>query len=133
MLVLIYNSNMSNPTQLREARIKRRLLFIDILGGCCVNCGGVENLEFDHVFREDMSFRIGTAMLMKLERALPELQKCQLLCHDCHVEKTNTEYDRIKNIGHGHPSTYNNNGCRCRECKDSWAIYIRNRKKVLQP
>lgn len=133
ILKKVYNNNMSNPKELRMARIRRRLLFIDILGGCCVGCMSTDNLEFDHVFREDMSFRIGTALLMKLEHVLLELQKCQLLCHDCHVKKTNTEYNRSSGQVHGTASSYTNYKCRCIECKQGWASYrrIKNRKKLV--
>ena len=117
---------MSN--RLVEARLKRRSLFLELLGGECVNCGTSDNLEFDHVIREDMSFRIGTAILMRLDKVLVELQKCQLLCHDCHVEKTNTEYIRTTGLSHGTASGYVNHKCRCDICTKAWNLYLKSKR-----
>lgn len=122
---LWYNYNMSN--RLVISRNNRRTLLIDLLGGSCVNCGTTDNIEFDHVFREEMQFRIGTALLMRLDKLLKELQKCQLLCHKCHVQKTNTEYTRKKTVVHGSPSTYSNNACRCQHCRKSWSEYMKKK------
>lgn len=125
IFILCYNNRVSNRLVL--ARKKRRMLLIDLLGGVCVDCSSTNNLEFDHVIREETAFRIGTALLMRLEDLLVELQKCQLLCHDCHVRKTNTEYIRIKKYVHGMPSMYSNRGCRCVSCQKSWNKYLKVR------
>ena len=116
---------MSN--RLVVARKKRRRMLVEALGGTCVGCGTTEKLEFDHVFRETMDFRIGTALLMKLEKLLPELQKCQLLCHSCHIDKTNSEYKRTVVKEHGTASMYNNRGCRCDKCRKAWNIYLKTK------
>lgn len=102
------------------------LLFL--LGGSCVNCLSVDNLEFDHVIPEEMKFRIGTKMLARLEILLPELQKCQLLCHSCHVQKTNTEQQYIAILVHGTASGYTNHKCRCDLCKIAWNKYLKGKQ-----
>lgn len=110
---------------------ERRLFLIGLLGGSCVSCDATEHLEFDHVFPEDMSFRLsGGKINLRLEVVLEELQKCQLLCHSCHKEKTNLDFDRGYAV-HGTPSTYSNFHCRCELCTGSWAEYIKSRRKVL--
>lgn len=110
---------------------ERRLLLIDLLGGACVDCGAINHLEFDHVFPEDMSFRLaGGNINLKLEVVLKELQKCQLLCHSCHKKKTNLDFDRGYAV-HGTPSTYSNFKCKCDDCRGAWKEYIKSRRKVL--
>lgn len=109
------------------ARKRRRALLIDLLGGHCVSCSTTDNIEFDHVFPEEMEFRIGTAVLMKLDTLLPELQKCQLLCNSCHWDKTRTETKRVLDPKHGTASSYNNYKCRCHECKSAWSRYVKSK------
>lgn len=100
---------------------ERRSTLIDILGGSCVNCGCVHNLEFDHVLSEDKSFEITANLELGMERLLNELQKCQLLCHSCHLEKTRSDYGVYM---HGTASMYNNHKCRCDLCKTAWTKYL---------
>ena len=59
------------------------------LGGKCVKCGATERLEFDHIDPKNKSFCITSRLLMgDREKFQEELDKCQLLCYDCHLEKT---------------------------------------------
>lgn len=53
-----------------------------------------------------------------------ELDKCQLMCKDHHVEKTRSEgsyggkpWNKIENPPHGTWACYTNNRCRCAPCK----------------
>lgn len=106
-----------------ERKNERKALLKSLLGGSCVSCGATSNLEFDHVIPEDKSFIIaGNSIELGLERILPELQKCQLLCRKCHREKTNSD---IAVGEHGMPSMYSNKGCRCDKCRIAWNKYTR--------
>ena len=59
------------------------------LGGKCVKCGATERLEFDHIDPKNKSFCITKNLRMgDNEKLQEELDKCQLLCYDCHLEKT---------------------------------------------
>jgi len=59
------------------------------LGGKCVKCGATERLEFDHIDPKNKSFCITKNLRMgDKEKLQEELDKCQLLCYDCHLEKT---------------------------------------------
>lgn len=84
----------ANPSLVRERRRTRtsmnRYQAIEILGGCCVDCGYKENLnglEFDHVVpgEHNIASLIGS---YRWERALEELKKCELVCGTCHNIRT---------------------------------------------
>jgi 5-methylcytosine-specific restriction endonuclease McrA len=68
---------------------RRRLQAIEELGGKCAKCGSVEQLELDHIdaLTKTMSLsRLHSASQTKWEA---EIQLCQVLCHPCHLEKSN--------------------------------------------
>tara|TARA_A100001234_G_C12510410_1_gene335842 strand:+ start:35 stop:760 length:726 start_codon:yes stop_codon:yes gene_type:complete len=71
---------------------ENRQYLIDKLGGQCVSCGTTEKLEFDHINPLDKSLNITNKLTLKnayqLEEVLEELNKCQLLCEQCHSKKT---------------------------------------------
>lgn len=60
-------------------------------GGKCVKCGSIECLEFDHINPEDKLFTIGKMWSLNNTAYLTELNKCQLLCESCHLEKTKAD------------------------------------------
>lgn len=64
---------------------------LEYLGGECVQCGIKTNLEFDHIDRKTKSFSITRKWNRKWEILKPELDKCQLLCSEHHLEKTKQE------------------------------------------
>jgi 5-methylcytosine-specific restriction endonuclease McrA len=71
---------------------ENRQYLINKMGGQCVSCGTTENLEFDHINPLDKSLNITKKLTLKnayqLEEILEELNKCQLLCEQCHSKKT---------------------------------------------
>lgn len=59
------------------------------LGGC-VDCGYNEHpaaLEFDHV-RGDKLFNIGERKTMNWDKLMEEIDKCDLVCANCHRVRT---------------------------------------------
>ena len=78
--------------QRAENYAKNKQYFIDKLGGQCVSCGTTDNLEFDHINPLDKSFTISgylaSTNACELEKVLEEVNKCQLLCKQCHRKKT---------------------------------------------
>lgn len=101
---------------------------IDLLGGKCVECSSIEDLEFDHVQPETKRF----SLCKKLnnspwERIEEELKLCQLLCHSCHSEKNKEDNGEA---GHGTRTMYNHHGCRCVECRQANNEYFRNRRSM---
>jgi hypothetical protein len=83
--------------------ISRKLELIDRLGGKCNSCGYSKNiaaLQFHHLDPEVKSFKLGHRMLSNRswEAILKEVEKCILLCANCHAEEHNPEYalDAVK-------------------------------------
>jgi len=78
----------------RQTYDRNRQYLIDKLGGQCVSCGTTDNLEFDHTNPLDKSINITNKLTLKnayqLEEIIEEINKCQLLCEDCHRKKTHT-------------------------------------------
>lgn len=105
----------------RERYRRNRANYLE--GKCCVKCGGTENLEIDHIDpstkkRKGKQNNCNMFMWSIAERE-EELEKCQVLCHDCHLEKTLLENkSKRKNIQHGSKTMYSNYGCRCDLCRD---------------
>lgn len=93
---------------------KRRGAIIDYLGGKCVECGTAERLEFDHIDPEQKSFDIKANLTLSNPEVREELEKCQLLCYDCHRAKSAREKE-----GFTHGTTYGwmKAKCRCQLCK----------------
>lgn len=76
----------------RYYSLKREV--ISYLGGKCVKCGSEENLEFDHINPEEKEYNIANMCSINKKDLYNELDKCQLLCHSCHREKTNKEISK---------------------------------------
>lgn len=74
----------------KQKVVENRLMCREHLGGKCVSCGVVDNLEIDHKYPQDktinMSAKMGSTNLIK-----EELKVCQLLCEKCHREKSSKE------------------------------------------
>jgi 5-methylcytosine-specific restriction endonuclease McrA len=61
----------------------------DILGAKCSQCGGAEELQFDHVNPKYKEARIDRLFSTAAPRRMfEELGKCQLLCFPCHRKKS---------------------------------------------
>lgn len=95
----------------RQYYVKRRQAVIGYFGGKCVACGAVDDLQVDHIERQAKSFNIAKRLSVKNNKA--ELDKCQLLCRECHADKTARE-------GHGfmHGTIYGfmKRNCECADC-----------------
>ena len=90
---------------------RQKELAIEYLGGVCTKCGTTEHLEFDHIDSNSKAFTICKRLSnMSLRGMKEELDKCQLLCHEHHVEKHSVA------ISHGTVSTYKKYKCRCTLC-----------------
>jgi hypothetical protein len=69
-------------------RLKQKM--VDYLGGCCQECGFykcISALHFHHVDSETKSFTISGSHTRKWSVLEQELDKCDLICANCHAEK----------------------------------------------
>lgn len=96
---------------------KRRQDWIDI-NGPCKHCGTWENLEVDHIKREDKTMHTASIWSKRQEVRERELSKCQVLCRECHLKKTLDEAN-YPGIIHGSSRGYDHYACRCDECKEA--------------
>jgi 5-methylcytosine-specific restriction endonuclease McrA len=68
-------------------RAARRAQLIEMLGGCCMRCGAVEDLEFDHIDPITKRFAVGASLSRAWAELVEEALKCQLSCRPCHIDK----------------------------------------------
>lgn len=86
----------------RRRYAERRAEALRILGGRCAQCGVTEELEVDHRNPADKAMRFSAMAMASRARFLAEVGKCQLLCGDCHVGKSNTDGSRSALRGEKH-------------------------------
>lgn len=82
--------------------------------GPCRECGAFENLEVDHIDPATKKFHPRELWSRTEAVRIEELKKCQVLCEDCHKEKSLRDGSHPTNHG---ISGYTNRGCRCEICK----------------
>lgn len=80
---------MSNSKAVVEWRRRTKVRAVEILGGKCEICGYDTNygaLEFHHTYPSVKEFAIGNKGIPRAwDRVESEIQKCQLLCSNCHA------------------------------------------------
>jgi hypothetical protein len=92
--------------------------------GPCKECGSWENLELHHKDpAQKVSHRIWS---WAKEKRLAELSKCEVLCRECHINKTR------KPITHGSDHKGYYRGCRCEKCKAAHAKRLREYRKKIK-
>lgn len=86
--LLTYCKSCTNTQTVERTRaIKKEA--IEYKGGKCLLCGYSKcyrNLHFHHLDPESKSFGISVLRTSSIERLKPELDKCVLLCANCHGE-----------------------------------------------
>lgn len=125
-----YNQE-ANKKYLKNRYKKQREYLISLLGDCCVKCGAKEDLQFDHIDPELKSFSVSRLWALKdLPKVEKELEKCQLLCENCHIEKTSKENSgRPETYKHGTLYSWMKKKCNCEECLDSKLRWNEERNK----
>lgn len=109
---------------MREYNLRRYHRLIkeikDMLGSKCILCGASENLEIDHINRDNKLFDFGKILNYSIAKIELEIKKCQLLCFECHKTKTIGE----NSVDHGEGLT-GKRGCYCDLCKPLKREYMR--------
>ena len=88
-----------------KAQTKKRQEFLNEykLNKGCARCGYNENsaaLQFNHLDPDQKSFNIGENKRKKLETILEEIEKCEVLCANCHAIYTQeNHYTRMGTNG----------------------------------
>lgn len=79
----------------QEYRSRNKKLAIEYLGGKCSMCNGVfhpEAYDFHHIDASTKKISVAKWLVRKFARIIPELDKCVLLCANCH-RLTHAEYN----------------------------------------
>lgn len=107
----------------------RRDAFIESRGGVCVKCGSADRLEVDHIDRTKKTMRASSiwSRNQTSQVVLDELANCQVLCHDCHLEKTRAER-RAHITEHGTYEMYKVVKCRCAPCTAANTVRVREQR-----
>lgn len=93
-----HNNNVYKNQKTRG--IARKLDFVKMKGGCCESCGYKKNLAalaFHHnePSEKEIKLDMRTISNLKKEILLIELDKCKLLCANCHLELHNPSYEGL--------------------------------------
>ena len=91
------------PTHRGRPHIDQKIAFLQqykMEKGCSV-CGYNEipqALEFDHIDRSKKKFGMNKAYKYKWSTIMEELEKCVILCANCHRKKTVEDKDYLNNV-----------------------------------
>lgn len=115
---------------INQYRLKRKIWALEYLGGKCVNCGSISHLEFDHKDRMTKITNIGRLWTASKKKFEEEVKKCQLLCQECHLEKSLKEkvFYNGEKTGHGKVWMYIKYKCRCDLCKTAKSMQARKNR-----
>jgi hypothetical protein len=78
-----------NKQFVTKRRRKVKVLAVQHLGGKCQMCGYdkcIGALEFHHKNPGEKDFQISSGRTISLQKILAEVDKCMLLCSNCHRE-----------------------------------------------
>ncbi|MEM1218913.1 MAG: hypothetical protein AAGH79_08370 [Bacteroidota bacterium] len=88
--------------------LRRRLQLLEMMGNACSKCGYDQNLAALHFHHRDSSqkeLRLDMRILSnrRWETILKEVEKCDVLCANCHAEEHNPEltFENVKRITNG--------------------------------
>ena len=98
------------------------------LGGKCSRCGSKDDLQIDHIDRRTKTLDLGKLWNVSKVRFDAEIEKCQLLCAECHSKKTIADLGKKEAKGqHGTRSSYKY--CKCDECRKAQRDYFRRYRR----
>lgn len=104
-----------NREKYHEYRLRNMLYVTGGEAPECVHCGAVEDLHFDHIDPSKKSFNVNVMKSLKNPEYRAELEKCQLLCRDCHERKTVRERPEFT---HGTIYGFMRAKCDCGPCSE---------------
>lgn len=63
--------------------------------GPCIECGSWDELEVDHINPTEKMINPRGVWSLSKEKREAELAKCQVLCRNCHREKTRQQFAKL--------------------------------------
>ena len=110
---------------------------IEYLGGKCINCDSIDRLEIDHIDPKTKSFDISSNWTVTDKKLLQEeIDKCQILCHECHKNKTSESNRKrlLNTFKHGTMYAWMKRKCPCSICTEAKKAFsiIKNKKRITQ-
>lgn len=78
-----------NSCNANRKRKNRKIKAVEYKGGCCCKCGYatcMEALEFHHIDDSKKEFALSWMYSLSWDKMKKELDKCALLCSNCHRE-----------------------------------------------
>lgn len=78
-------------------RRKRKKDLVEYKGGKCEICGynkSIWALNFHHINPEEKEYQLSSGNCKSLEKDKQELDKCILVCHNCHAELHENLYNK---------------------------------------
>ena len=81
--------NDNNYRHVSDARKRLKEKLVEYKGGACEVCGYnkcITALEFHHVNPNEKEFGIGSMKVLSFEKCKKEVDKCMLVCANCHRE-----------------------------------------------
>lgn len=95
-----HRKTVCNSCNTKIRRVRNKSKAIELLGGKCVRCG-YDNplaLTFHHKNPEDKEFAITSMMNKSWSAIQAEVEKCELLCANCHIIEHTSREDVVAHI-----------------------------------
>jgi DNA-binding CsgD family transcriptional regulator len=89
--------NHKNYERVKSRRQQLKQLAVDYKGGKCNNCGYDKSIwafDFHHINPEKKDFSISRYLTLSWNKIKDELDKCIMLCANCHRELHHNEYKK---------------------------------------
>jgi len=119
------NATRRSKEYARQRWQARKELALERLEGKCAGCGSSEDLQFDHIDPSTKEHKISSIYTYSMERFLAEVDKCQLLCRECHEKKSIKDAGKESSKGlHGSRSAARHCGPpMCDACREASRKY----------
>jgi hypothetical protein len=100
----------------------KRQEIINRLGGKCSRCGSTDgHFHLDHIDKKKKTMRASDMHSVNDKKFEEEIKNLQILCQDCHKEKTKESWDySTPKPKHGTYWFFRRHGCRCPKCTKAY-------------
>lgn len=125
-----------NKSRVTRKRRELKSKAVEYLGGQCVHCGYKKSnraLEFHHTNPKEKDFTIGSGYIKSWEKMQLELDKCILLCRNCHAEEHERLYDNLIGNSLLYTKTNIRENIFCIDCGDKLAYFTKRSALRCRP